>query len=53
MKNTMNLAKCTINCKVIAITNWYQIAVGKVYYLVTIDTKMLLQIINAWQKAQT
>ena len=43
MKGVMGLAKRVINCRVIAITNYYQTAVGKVSYLITTDTKIFFQ----------
>lgn len=40
IKGALGLAKSSIYYKVIAITNYYQIAVSKVFYLITIDTKI-------------
>ena len=40
IKNAVGLAKRTINCIVIAITNCYHTVVGKVFYLITIGTEI-------------
>ena len=51
MKSTMGLAKRAINRRVIAITNCYQTAVGKVSYLIITDTEILSQSADTWQTA--
>lgn len=40
MKGVVGVAKRAINRRVIAITNCYQTAVGKVAYLITTDIKI-------------
>lgn len=39
IKDAIGLAKRLINCIVMIITNYYQIAVGKASYLIKIDIK--------------
>ena len=51
MKSYVGLAKRAINHKVIVITNYYQTTIGKVFYLITIDIKILFQSTGAWQTA--
>lgn len=47
MKGAIGQAKYTINHRIIAITHYYQIAVGKISYLIRIDTEISSQLANA------
>ena len=49
IKDALGLAKHAINYIVIAITNCYQTAVGKVSYLITTGTEISSQSAGAWQ----
>ena len=51
IKGALGLAKRAINRRVIAITNCYRTAVGKVSYLITTDTEIPSQSAGAWQTA--
>ncbi len=51
IKGALGLAKRAINRKIIAITNCYRTAVGKVSYLITTDTEIPSQSAGAWQTA--
>ncbi len=51
IKGALGLTKRAINRKVIAITNCYQTAVGKVSYLITTDTEIPSQSVDVWQTA--
>lgn len=47
IKVAVGLAKCIIYYKVIAITNYYKTVVGKVFFFITIDTKIFFQSADA------
>ena len=49
IKNALDLAKHAISYIVIAITNYYQTAVGKVSYLIITGTEISSQSAGAWQ----
>ena len=49
IKSAVGLAKYTINCIVIAITNCYITTVGQVSYFITISTEISFQSASAWQ----
>lgn len=47
IKSALGLAKHIINCKVIATTNYYQIAMGRISYLNTIVTKIPSKLVGS------